>query len=82
MYVVWAMCIYSLEFNGHFVLGSRTRNRLPPPPTHKNQKLQQMINENKDKSVLYLSNEQFIDDDMEIVSFYLLRSNKVRSCQF
>ncbi|CAF3675920.1 unnamed protein product [Rotaria sordida] len=56
---------------------SKTTTLLPSPPAYKNRALQQMIDENNNNSVLYLSNEQLIDDDMEIVSYYLLRNNRV-----
>ncbi|CAF4839605.1 unnamed protein product, partial [Rotaria sp. Silwood1] len=54
---------------------SKTTTLLSSPPTYKNQKLRQMIHENNDNSVLYLSNEQLTDNDMEIISYYLLRNN-------
>lgn len=69
-------------FSQHFLsltqnVDSKTMIKSALPPTYKNQQLQQMISENKNNSVLYFSNEQLIDNDMEIISYYLLRNNTV-----
>jgi hypothetical protein len=50
---------------------------LVSPPKCKNAKLEQIINENKDKSTLDLSSTQLTDDCMAIVAYYLLKNNKV-----
>jgi hypothetical protein len=50
---------------------------LPSPPNYKNEKLEQTINENKNKSELNLGRKELTDDDMAIVAYYLLRNNKV-----
>ncbi len=54
-----------------------TPSVLVSPPKCKNAKLEQIINENKDKSTLDLSSTQLTDDCMAIVAYYLLKNNKV-----
>jgi len=46
--------------------------------THKNAKLEQKLNENGNKSQLFLNHWQLTDDDMGIVAQYLLFNNTVR----
>ena len=50
----------------------------PSPPKYRNQKLEKMINDNKNESSVYLNSEKLTDQDMEIVAYYLLRKNTVR----
>ena len=45
---------------------------------HKNAKLEQKLNENGNKSQLFLNQWQLTDDDMGIVAQYLLFNNTVR----
>ncbi len=63
-------------------LEPKITNLLSSPPTYKNQKLEQKINENKNESSLRLDCSKLIDDDMEIVGYYALRNNKVNNVFF
>ncbi len=54
-----------------------TPSILASPPKHKNAKLEQTINESKNKSELSLDQQGLTDDDMAIVAYYLLQHNKV-----
>ncbi len=51
----------------------------PSPLDYKNPRLEQTINENKNKSEIDLNSKKLTDDDMAIVAYYLLRNNKVRN---
>jgi hypothetical protein len=58
-------------------LESKTTSLSSSPPKYKNQKLEQKIKENENKSVLDLKKLDLTDNDMEIVGYYILRNNKV-----
>jgi hypothetical protein len=63
-------------------LESKTSTLLSSSPKYKNTKLEQKINENKDKSELWLNRLSLTDNDMEIVAYYLLQINKVSHVVF
>jgi hypothetical protein len=63
-------------------LESKTTDLLSSPPIYKNEKLEQMIKENENKSELSLEDRNLTDDDMEIVGYYALRNNKVSEVLF
>jgi len=54
-----------------------TTGLLISPPKYKNTKLEQKINENKNKSELWLNSLSLTDNDVQIVAYYLLQMNKV-----
>ncbi|CAF0793375.1 unnamed protein product [Adineta steineri] len=45
------------------------------PPIHRNQKLEQFIDRNKDKTEVDFICENLTDDDMDIVAYYFLQNN-------
>lgn len=47
------------------------------PPKYRNTELEKRIAEKKDNSCLDLESLRLTDQDMEIVAYYALRSNKV-----
>jgi hypothetical protein len=51
-------------------------------PKYKNAKLEQKINENKDKSELWLNSLSLNDNDMELVAYYLFQANMVSYLAF
>jgi len=59
-----------------------TTGLLLSPPKYKNTKLEQKINENKNKSELWLNSLSLTDNDMQIVAYYLLQTNKVGNVVF
>jgi len=63
-------------------LESKTSTLLSSSPKYKNTKLEQKINENKDKSELWLNGLSLTDNDMEIVAYYLLQINQVSHILF
>jgi hypothetical protein len=77
--------IYSSVFILHFYffsiyLESKTTTTTllpppPPPPKHKNEQLEQTINQMKDLWPLSLNYSHLTDDDMEIVAYYVLLQN-------
>ncbi|CAF3294186.1 unnamed protein product [Rotaria sp. Silwood2] len=50
------------------------------PPQYRNNELERMITDNKDSSELNLQSKGLTDQDMEIVAYYALRNNQVKSC--
>ena len=46
-------------------------------PKCTNQQLYQIINQQRNKSLINLSNQKLKDEDMEIIRSYLLRNNEV-----
>ncbi|CAF1540590.1 unnamed protein product [Adineta steineri] len=52
-----------------------TTTVLSKPPTHRNQELEQMIDQNKEKAYLRFYGKNLTDDDMDIMAYYLLRNN-------
>ncbi len=59
-------------------LGSNiTTAPILPRPKYKNAKLEQKINENKDKTELWLHSLNLNDNDMELVAYYLFQTNVV-----
>lgn len=58
------------------------KSLLSSPHKYKNPELEQIINKNKNYSSLYLSAKGLIDDDMEIIAYYLLQNNHVSDVVF
>ena len=52
------------------------------PPTYTNTKLQQIINQKKSDSEVYLNDQNWTCSDMEIVGYYLLLNNTVKNIFF
>ncbi|CAF1535945.1 unnamed protein product, partial [Adineta steineri] len=56
---------------------------LSKPPTHRNQKLEQLIDQFRDETsvvfigveMMFLIDGKLTDDDMDIMAYYLLRDN-------
>jgi len=59
-----------------------TATVLSKPPTYRNKRLEQMIDENKNESYVDFSDKDLTNDDMEIVAYYLLRNNTVSNVVF
>ncbi len=63
-------------------LESNKTTSLSPPPTYTNRKLQQIIDQNKNESVVGLDDMNLTSEDTEIVVYYLLRNNTVINSLF
>lgn len=73
----WRLAIICLYFSINYLeLNATTPNVLAPPSKH-NSKLEEKINENRNKSALYWNDKSFTDDDVAMVAYYLLQNNKV-----
>lgn len=47
------------------------------PPIYKNTELEQCIDQNKDKVLVYLNDKHLTDEDMHIVGYYLIQDKTV-----
>lgn len=70
-------------FYYYFIISEVKKTNLSlSPPTYTNARLQRIINEKKDDVHVDLSYKKLTNEDMEIVSYYLLRNNTVMNIFF